>query len=110
MWAPVSVVPEGNPLRSIVKSPLAAVMVPAESLVRFRFRVIVPLAPASALVTGGTSLAGDKVAVNFTTLALDGVVGVFEPHPTAMRRAAATMAERFIRCLLEDISRTSARC
>src|SRR5712692_9264333 len=43
---------------------VAAVMLPPESLVTFSVMVALPNAFASALVTGGTSLAGKSWAVN----------------------------------------------
>jgi hypothetical protein len=68
-------------------------------LVRFSVKVPVPLPVESALVTAfGVSLEGNSVAVNFTWLGfVEGVVGVFEPHPAAnVVRTIARTARRFI--------------
>src|SRR5437762_238153 len=84
MWAPVRVVPAGKPVTVTVKSALAAVMLPAASLVLCIVTVTVPLADASALVVGvGNSLPGSSVAVNFGSAGGVGAAGVSLPQLTA---------------------------
>jgi hypothetical protein len=72
------------------KVALAAVMVPAESRVRSRVKVPVPLPDESALVIGGTSFAGFSAAVKviFVGSVVDGVDGLL-PH-AATRIATPT--------------------
>src|SRR5438445_1643343 len=95
-----TVVPAGKPLRSIEKSAVTAVIVPAASLVRFSVSVAVPRPFASALVMAGTTFAGNNVAVNFTWFGLAGVgaVGDLEPLQPAARRLATSriIDKRFI--------------
>jgi hypothetical protein len=53
MWAPVKAVPAGNPVTDTVTSSVAAVIVPAESLVTLNVRFAVPDPLASAPVIAG---------------------------------------------------------
>jgi hypothetical protein len=88
MWAPVSTVFAGKPVRLTSKSAVAAVMFPDESLVVFNVTVTVPLPLASALLTGGTSFAGRSVAVNRVDVS-EGDVGESEQPAAASASAAA---------------------
>src|SRR5688572_15235296 len=54
----------GQPLTSVSNTALAAVMVPAASLVVFSVNVPLPVHVASALAIGGTSFDGLRSAVN----------------------------------------------
>src|SRR5687767_11159600 len=78
MCAPVRVVPALKPVTWTVKSYVAPVMLLAASRVSVIVICMVPLAPASALLggIGGTSLAGNRIAVNRATFGFaEGVVG-----------------------------------
>src|SRR5256885_1424872 len=88
--------PAGKPERFTTKVAVAAVMLPAASFVVTRVIVVLPETVDSALATGGTSLAGDNVAVN---VGLVGVVGAIEelPQPATQNpRAIVRMDRRFI--------------
>jgi hypothetical protein len=75
----------------------ADVIAPAESRVRSILKVPVPVAVASAFVTGGTSFAGLSAAVNVTEAGgVEGVFGLLLPHPAASSAAAAIIANLFI--------------
>src|SRR5688572_27420838 len=101
MCAPVSVVPAGKPVTWTVKSYVAPVMLLAASRVIVIVICIVPLADASALVTAGTSLPGNRMAVNRATFGFaEGVVGEsLQEIPNA--RTKASIARRFM-CLLQS--------
>src|SRR5438445_333019 len=97
MCAMLTVEPAGRLLMFTTKVAVAAVMLFAASRVTTKVIVASPLATDSAFVIGGTSLAGDSVAVN---VGLVGVVGVGELlllQPAANRaRTIATGDRRFI--------------
>jgi hypothetical protein len=78
MWAFVNAVPLGSPAAVTATSNEAAVVVPAPSFVRLKMRVAVadPLASLSAI--GGTSLAGNRLTVNFSVATGD----VLDRHGT----------------------------
>src|SRR3954468_4550061 len=80
-----TVVPAGNPLRLYTNVPVAAVMVPEASRVRFKVKVPVPRPFASALVMGGTSFAALSAALNTIVFGcvFDGDDGLLLPHPAA---------------------------
>ena len=90
--------PAGNPPRVTANVAVAAVMLPAESLVVLKVIVAVPDTVDSALVTGGTSLAGDSNALKIGLAAVDGAVVVVVddelPHPAANRATARASADR----------------
>src|SRR5262249_39064672 len=99
MCEAVNVVPAGNPVTFTVASMVAAVMLPAASLVRLNVRLEVPEPPASDPVTGGTSLAGSNVALNVDDAAGEGVgvVGVsLLPQPAATE-ARMSNPERYVK-------------
>src|SRR6185295_3977846 len=73
----------------VVMSTVAAVMVPPLSRVRFNVIALVPLAEESALVTAGTSLAGNICAVNRAVVGNVGPVGVSSPPHAKENRARA---------------------
>src|SRR5215510_1134193 len=102
----VSAVPAGNPFTDTVASRVAAVMVPAASLVRLNVSVPVPEPFASAPAIGGTSLAGSNAAVNVTDDEVgDGVVGAgaaLSPH-AAVRNPRRSNRHR-TRGFVTDIS------
>src|SRR3989304_1089317 len=102
MCEAVSADPFGNPLYVPLKSTVAAVMLPAESFVRLNVIVIVPEAPASALMTAGTSLVGSSVAVNFGAGSGVGAVGEVAQALMLRARMETAIARRFINRLLED--------
>src|SRR5436305_8548924 len=86
--------PAGKPVRLTTKVTLAAVMLFAASRVTTIVIVALPLTVDSALVTGGTSLAGESAAVN---VGLVGVVGVGELlllQPAASRASTTAMGDR----------------
>src|SRR4051794_36958125 len=88
-------VPAGKPVRLTTKVAVAAVMLPAASLVVTNVIVDVPLPLASAPVMAGTSFAGDSVATN---VGLVGVVGAVEdePQPDTNTPRANSRDNRFI--------------
>src|SRR5262245_21000189 len=96
----VRAVPAGNPVTETVASMVAAVMVPAGSLVTLNLSVAVPDPFASVPLIGGTSLDGSSAAVNVTEEgdAGDGVVGVSSPHAAARdpRRSNPIRARDFM--------------
>ena len=95
MWRRVIDVPAGNPLMLTTNVMVAAVTLPAVSLVATIVTVAVPLPLASAPVTAGTSLAGDSVATN---VGLVGVVGAVDelPQPETNAPRANSRDSRFI--------------
>src|SRR3954466_11790792 len=99
MWAILTTDPDGKPPSVTPNVAVAAVMLPAESLVVFSVMFAVPVTVDSAFVTGGTSFAGESAAVNTGFAA--GVVGdgdvEFFVHPAANRlRATAIKDSCFI--------------
>ena len=75
---------------------MAAVIVFAASLVMFSLIVTLPDPPASAPVTGGTSLAVVNAIVKVGTSS-DGLVGESSHAATIVKRhSATTKAKRFI--------------
>jgi hypothetical protein len=108
MWAAVMFEPAGNPPSVTAKVALADVTLPALSRVVLSVIVAVPLTVDSALVTGGTSFAGDRLAVKIGLVDGDGVFGLDEslPQPATSRLSAIANADNgFIGGLL---SRTCA--
>src|SRR5688572_5339202 len=94
--APVSLVFAGKPVTLNWKSYVAPVMLLAASRVTVIVSCIVPLAVASAFVTGGTSFDGNRMAVNRATFGLsEGLVGE-SSQETANARTNASIAKRFI--------------
>src|SRR5262245_41654184 len=94
MCAMFTVDPAGNPCRLTTNVAVAAVTLFAASLVTTSVIVAVPETVDSAFVIGGTSLAGDNVAVN---VGLVGVVGVGELlllQPAANSASATAMGDR----------------
>jgi hypothetical protein len=86
--------PAGKPVRLTTKVTVAAVMLLAASLVTTIVIVALPDTVDSAFVIGGTSFAGDNVAVN---VGLVGVVGVGELlllQPAASRASTTAMGDR----------------
>src|SRR5262245_35120728 len=82
----VKAVPAGNPCTETIASSVAAVIVPAASLVRLNVSVAVPEPLASSPLTGGTSLDARNAAVNVTDDAGEGVVGIPLSEPQAAAR------------------------
>jgi hypothetical protein len=89
MCAMLTADPAGNPVRFTTKVALADVMLPAASFAVISVMDAVPFTVDSALVTGGTSFAGDSVAVNVGLVGV-GVVGVELLLQPAARTASAT--------------------
>jgi hypothetical protein len=101
----VIVVPAGNPATEIWKFIVADVMAPESSFATVKAMTAVPFAGASALVTAGTSLAGESGTVNVVVLVVpcDGDVGEESEseHPTARTlRPTMTHENRFMLCCL----------
>src|SRR5215831_6433151 len=95
MWPAVTFVPAGNPVTFATNVTLADVMLLPDVVVS-NVMVTVPLPADSALETGGTSLAGNNVAVNVGFVGVEGDVDD-EPHPAAaMADAIASTNKRFI--------------
>src|SRR5205823_10869317 len=85
MWPSVTVVPAGNPVRFATKVTVAAVTLPPLVVVS-KVMVAVPVPDDSALVIGGTSFDGSRVAVNVGFVGVDGDVEL--PQPAAMNASA----------------------
>src|SRR5690606_31728123 len=86
-------VPAGKPVSVPLKLAVPPVIAPAPSRVTTNVTFITPLAPASALLTGGTSLAELSVARNSGSGCPDGSVGpsssqAIDPNATIRARAA----------------------
>jgi hypothetical protein len=81
--------PAGKPVRLTTNVTVAAVTLPAESLVVTNVIEAVPLTVDSLLVTGGTSFAGERVAVK-VGLVGDVLLGVVEEllQPAAQSASA----------------------
>src|SRR5881628_3341920 len=102
MWPSVTVVPAGNPVRFATKVTVAAVTLPPLVVVS-NVMVAVPVPDDSALVIGGTSFDGRRVAVKVGFVGVDGDVEL--PQPAAMNVSAmSAVASRFmVSCLLHDL-------
>jgi hypothetical protein len=76
------------------------VIAPDPSLVTVKAMVAVPLPLASALVTAGTSLAGESatVKVDVVVVPWDGSLGDELPHPTARTLRPTTKSENLFIC------------
>src|SRR5436305_1155906 len=100
MWAMLIVEPAGNPPSVTAKFAVAAVMFPDESFVVFIVIVAVPVTDDSALVIGGTSLAGDSDAVKIgVVLPVVGAVVEDElPQPAVSRPSATATTDRCFIC------------
>jgi hypothetical protein len=96
----VTEVPAGNPATAISKSADADVIVLFPSLVTVSSMTTEPLAPASALVIGGVSLADERgtVKVDVVLVPCDGADGDEElPQPTAsILRPTTSVRSRFM--------------
>src|ERR1044071_7774348 len=94
-------VPAGNPVRVTTKVAVPDVMLPAESFVTSNVIVAVPLPVDSALLTGGTSFAGLRVAVNVGL-----VGGLFDGEFDELHAAVpmAMAATRTVRRFIVDSS------
>src|SRR5882724_9177290 len=92
--------PAGKPVRFTVNVAVAAVTLPAPSFVVSSTIVAVPATVPSGPETGGTSFAGDSVAVNVGFVG-DGAVVDELPQPAANSpSAAASKDKRFMVRLL----------
>src|SRR5215470_17184405 len=80
-------------------------MLPLASFVLCMVIVTVPLPLASPLVTAGTSLAGESVAVNFGSAAGVGVAGLSLPQPVAASVSPRATADRYKRGVMCKSSR-----
>jgi hypothetical protein len=91
----VNAVPAGNPCTEMVASIVAAVMVPAPSLVRLNVSVAVPDPFASPPTTGGTSLDASSAALNIVDDAGDGAIGeLLLPPQAAVTTPSASNPKR----------------
>src|SRR5262249_52864855 len=89
MWAMFTADPAGNPWRFTTNVAVAEVTLPAASFAVISVMDAVPFTVDSALVIGGTSFAGDSVAVN-VGLVGGGLVGVELLLQPAARSASTT--------------------
>src|SRR5215213_6750888 len=92
MCARFTVEPAGNPPSVTAKFAVADVTLPALSRVVFMVTVTVPLTADSALVTGGTSFDGDRLAVKIGLVDGVGVFGVDESSPQPATNKLSAMA------------------
>src|SRR5262249_20737642 len=99
MCASVMMVPAGNPEKTTLTSKVAAVMFPLPSRVVFSVSVAVPLAPASALLIGGTSLVDERFAVNTNLFCAVGagaglLLSLLQPAATTLAVRASIIIRR----------------
>src|ERR1051326_9203833 len=103
--------PAGKFDRFTTKVAVAAVMLPAESFCVTSVIDALPVTTDSALVTGGTSFAGDSWAVNVGLVGVEDEGDVDELQPTATRASATAMRDKRVIVRLSfffGINRTSA--
>jgi hypothetical protein len=86
--------PGGNPVRLTTNVAVADVMLPAPSFAVTNVIEAFPLTTDSALVTGGTSFAGDSAAVNVGLVGVVGVGVVELLQPAASNAIATAMGDR----------------
>src|SRR6478672_3496668 len=99
MCAMLMGVPAGKPVRLTVNVAVPPVTLPAASFVVSNTIVALPLPVDSALLTGGTSLAGRRSAVNVGLTGV-GAVSDFEQAAEVTASAARRITKRFMRVLL----------
>src|SRR6267378_2897224 len=88
-------VPAGNPVRLTANVAVEAMILPLASFVTSNVMVAVPVPEASAPTMGGTSLAGDNVALKTGWRETVGFVTDDElPQPPARTPSARTMTDR----------------
>jgi len=92
-----------KPCTATVASIVAAVIVPAASLVRLNVSVVVPEPFASLPLTGGTSLDGRNAAVNMTDDAGEGVVGILLSEPQAAARTPSPSNPKTVSDFMSDL-------